>query len=119
MVFPILWYRLRIPSRFVVFVVGSRSRPQPVDAAKRRVPLTLSASAQGGDVLTDAEEPDVHDVTNLLITPRDEGLHGGRILGAHSELEYRPSGSVRGNPQSAIVRLDDRTANRQTHPHAI
>ena len=55
----------------------------------------------------------------LLITPRDEGLHDGRILGAQSELKYGPSGSVRGDPQSAIVRLDDRTANRQPHPHAI
>jgi hypothetical protein len=51
MVFPILWYRLRIPSCFVVFVVGTdaNAREEGVndDCARRR----------RWDVLTDAEAP--------------------------------------------------------------
>ena len=35
------------------------------------------------------------------------------------ELKYRAPGAVRGKPQPAFVRLDDRAANRQAHPHAV
>ena len=64
MVFPILWYRLRIPSGFFV-VVRSRSRAAATTLTKRKCPLTPGASTQAENVLTDAQEPDVHDVTNL------------------------------------------------------
>lgn len=47
-------------------------------------------------------------------TPR-----GGCILRAQRELKYGPSRSVRRHPEPAVVRLDDRTANRQTHPHSV
>lgn len=57
MVFPILWYRLRIPSCFVVFVVGT-------DANSREEGLNDdSARRRGRDVLRDADEVDVHAVT--------------------------------------------------------
>ena len=119
MVFPRLWYRLRIPSSFFVPSSGVASRAAVHPPYEEEV----SADARWGDVGGErsnrrsrarcswCDEP--------LTTPRDEGLHGRPHLGAQSELEYGPSGSVRGDPQSAIVRLDDRTANRQTHPHTI
>jgi len=41
------------------------------------------------------------------------------MIGVQDKLKYRATGSVRGKPQPTFVGLDDRTADRQPHPHAI
>src|SRR5215510_4235348 len=44
---------------------------------------------------------------------------GRRTIGVQGELKHRAAGAVRSKPQPAFVRLDDRTADRQAHPHAV
>src|ERR1700730_2617186 len=44
--------------------------------------------------------------------------HRRRAVGTQHELKDGALGVVRGNPQPAIMGLNDRTADRQTHPHA-
>jgi hypothetical protein len=50
---------------------------------------------------------------------RDLRLQDSCILGTQGKLKYGATRSVRRNPQAAIVRLDDRAANRQPHTHTI
>src|SRR5882762_6864535 len=42
---------------------------------------------------------------------------GRRTVGEHHKLKDGALGFVRGNPQPAIMGLNDRTADRQTQPH--
>jgi hypothetical protein len=42
---------------------------------------------------------------------------GRRGISVQNKLKCGAAGSVRSNPQAAIVGLDNRTANRQAHPH--
>jgi hypothetical protein len=42
-----------------------------------------------------------------------------RTVGEQHKLEDGALGFVRRNPQPAIMGFDDRTADRQTHPHTV
>ena len=40
-------------------------------------------------------------------------------MSVQSKLKHRALRNIRGHPQPAVMGLDDRAANRQSHPHAI
>jgi hypothetical protein len=52
-------------------------------------------------------------VSASCLTPRE----ARRTVGQQHKLKDGTLGFVRGNPQPAIMGLNDRTADRQTHPH--